>query len=59
MLVVVCQMTTVELLKDWMKVKAVGWWSQLAEQTTGSSTQWLWVQFPAASGLFTNLLFTS
>lgn len=39
MLVVVCQMIGVELLKDWMKVKAVGWWSQLTEQTTGSSTQ--------------------
>ena len=59
MLVVVCQMTAVELLKDWMKVKAVGWWSQLTEQTTGSSTQWLWVQFPAAGGLFTYLLLAS
>lgn len=53
MLVVVCQMTAVELLKDWMKVKVVGWWSQLTDQTTGSSTQRLWVQFPAAGGLFT------
>lgn len=53
MLVVVCQMTAVELLKDWMKGKAVGWWLQLTDQTTGSSTQRLWVQFPAAGGLFT------